>query len=304
MDQNRDSRGRSRSKSRERDRERDRDRGDRRAGKEKERYRSRSPAPRRSASPPPRRRHHSTSRSPVRSNHHKRRRSRSASSSSVGSNHSAHRHRKKDKGKDKDRHHKEKRRRSGSRSRSRSRERDRDKVRKKEKKERKREKKEKKRQGAVTSQWGKYGLITEADMYNKEQEFHLWLLEEQHQNIETLSKPTQKKLFQTFMEDYNTATLPHEKYYALEPYERRMALVRNGETLPINDGYDPNRDLADHTKATKRVVNDEMDTYLSREQLVELRKVQLERTQVGKMKQMGLEVKGSMGVRMDGSHFD
>ncbi|KAG8850462.1 hypothetical protein FRB96_009707 [Tulasnella sp. 330] len=293
----RGTRGRSRSRSRERE--------ERRAGKE--RYRSRSPPARRSASPP-RRRHQSGSRSPSRrdrNNTHKRRRSRSRSSGSSSSDHSTRRHRKKDKGKEKDRHQKEKRRRrSGSRSRSRSRERDKDRERRKERKERKREKKEKKRQGAVTSQWGKHGLITETDIYTKEQEFHLWLLEEQHQNIETLSKPAQKKFFQTFMEDFNTATLPHEKYYALEPYERRMALVRSGGTLPIDDGYDPNKDLVEHTKSTKRVVNDETDTYLSREQLIELRKVQLERTQVGKMKQMGLEVKGSMGVRMDGSHFD
>jgi len=156
----------------------------------------------------------------------------------------------------------------------------------------------------VTSQWGKYGIISEIDMYTKEQEFHLWLLEERHQNIETLSKPAQKKLFQAYMEDYNTATLPHEKYYALEPYERRMTLVRSGATLPIDDGYDPNKDLEAHKATTKRVVENEPETYLSREQLIELRKVQLERTQVGKMKQMGLEVKGSMGVRMDGSHFD
>lgn len=26
-----------------------------------------------------------------------------------------------------------------------------------------------------------------------------------------------------YMEDYNTGTLPHEKYYALEAYERRMS---------------------------------------------------------------------------------
>jgi len=141
-------------------------------------------------------------------------------------------------------------------------------------------------------------------MYTKEQEFHLWLLEERHQNVETISKSTQKKLFLSYMEDYNTATFPHEKYYALESYERRMALVRSGGTLPIDDGYDPNKDFESHKAGTKRKVTAEPETYLSRDQLMELRNVQRERTQVGKMKQLGLEVKTNMGVRMDGNQFE
>jgi hypothetical protein len=75
-------------------------------------------------------------------------------------------------------------------------------------------------------------------------------------NPETLSGPKSKELFRTFVEDYNTgsqhlsriadlglrvadflppllaATLPHDKYYALENYERRMESLRMGETLP------------------------------------------------------------------------
>lgn len=46
------------------------------------------------------------------------------------------------------------------------------------------------------------------------------------------------------MEDFNTATLPHEKFYNIDVYERRMNLIRNGETLPVNDSYDMNADLA------------------------------------------------------------
>jgi len=141
-------------------------------------------------------------------------------------------------------------------------------------------------------------------MFTKEQEFHLWLLEERQVNPETLSKATRKKLFQSYMEDFNTATLPHEKYYALEAYEKRMTLIRSGGTLPIDDGYDPNKDLEAHTKATKKAPKEDSDTYLNRDQLMELRKVQQERIQVGKMKQMGLEIKGSMGVRMDGNVFE
>jgi len=142
-------------------------------------------------------------------------------------------------------------------------------------------------------------------MFTKEQEFHAWLLEERLLNPESLTKPALKKLFQSYMEDYNTATLPHEKYYALEAYEQRMTAIRSGETLPAGDDlYDASKDLAAHKAGTTRRPEKEAETYLSREQLQELRRVQNERVQVGKMKALGLEVKGSFGVRMDGNQFE
>lgn len=38
-------------------------------------------------------------------------------------------------------------------------------------------------------------------------------------------------------------TLPHEKYYNIEKYEVRMNSLRNGETVTVSEGYDPNKDL-------------------------------------------------------------
>lgn len=41
-------------------------------------------------------------------------------------------------------------------------------------------------------------------MYNKEQEFRAWLVEERKINPETVSKEQTKKEFARFVEDYNT----------------------------------------------------------------------------------------------------
>ncbi|KAG8772801.1 hypothetical protein FRC12_002880 [Ceratobasidium sp. 428] len=173
------------------------------------------------------------------------------------------------------------------------------KAKRKEKKDRKEKKKSKAgKSGAVTGQWGQYGIINESDLYNKDAEFRTWLVEECKLNPETMSKDATKKQFAKFVEDYNTATLPHEKFYNIDAYERRMNLIRNGETLPINDSYDLSADLAAHTSRHKRAAV-EHDSYLNREQLIELRRVQNERIEAGKMKAMGLEVKANMGVRMD-----
>ena len=67
----------------------------------------------------------------------------------------------------------------------------------------------------------------------------------------------------------------------MDAYEKRMAMVRAGESNLLEglDTYDPNADMVAHTKGTKRAVV-EHDSYLSRDQLEELRKVQMEREQV------------------------
>nr|GAT51527.1 predicted protein [Mycena chlorophos] len=171
-------------------------------------------------------------------------------------------------------------------------------------KERKKAKKDKKKSKAV-AEWGKYGVITEADMFTKSQEFHTWLVEERKVNPETISKDQQRKEFARFMEDFNTATLPDRKYYDMESYNRRMNALRAGEFAPPpEDTYDPRADMKALSAAhKKRAAAD--DTTLSREKLMELRKVQNERVQAGKMRQLGMEVSQTMGVRMeDGASFD
>jgi hypothetical protein len=51
----------------------------------------------------------------------------------------------------------------------------------------------------------------------------MWATEVQKVDIETLPKFEEKELFRTFMEDFNTGTLPHKKYYNLDLYEQRRA---------------------------------------------------------------------------------
>lgn len=60
---------------------------------------------------------------------------------------------------------------------------------------------------------------------SKYTEFALWASEVKKLDIEVLPKAEEKEMFRTFCEDYNTATLPHQKYYSLEDYERKRANV-------------------------------------------------------------------------------
>jgi hypothetical protein len=60
-----------------------------------------------------------------------------------------------------------------------------------------------------------------------------------------------------------------------------MAIMRSGESNLLEglDTYDPAADVASHSKSLKRGPV-ERESYLSREQLEELRKVKMERDQV------------------------
>ncbi|PNH09503.1 hypothetical protein TSOC_003861 [Tetrabaena socialis] len=71
--------------------------------------------------------------------------------------------------------------------------------------------------------FGKHGIIRESDTYAKRDEFILWALEVKKTDVENLGKFDERDLFKDYMEDYNTGTLPHRKYYDLEAYERAKA---------------------------------------------------------------------------------
>lgn len=93
---------------------------------------------------------------------------------------------------------------------------------KKDKKKRKDKKKKKakksKRDDGMPSgvvdqnQFGKYGILRESDMFRKQPEFDAWMREVKGLSADaSLPKGEIMEHFRTFMEDYNTVTLPHEK---------------------------------------------------------------------------------------------
>eukprot|EP00889_Picochlorum_renovo_P003610 jgi/Picre1/30640/NNA_006001.t1 len=92
------------------------------------------------------------------------------------------------------------------------------------------------------SRYGKYGVIRESDIREKWPEFALWASEVKGvKDVESMARSQEKELFRSFIEDFNTATLPHKKYYDLERYERHKR--RSG------------RDIVDREKP--RVFDDE-----------------------------------------------
>jgi hypothetical protein len=70
----------------------------------------------------------------------------------------------------------------------------------------------------------------------------------------------------------------------MEAYDRRMASLRAGEFVPpAEDSYNPEADLRAHSLRHKKAPT-EHESYLSKEELMELRKVQSERVEVSSLR--------------------
>ena len=86
----------------------------------------------------------------------------------------------------------------------------------------------------LTSQYGSKGLITAQHLYQKQAEFRAWLLAVKNISFEALTTAQVKEYFEIYVEDYNTATLPHEKYYDMDQWVKKSSMNDDTEVLQID----------------------------------------------------------------------
>ena len=121
-----------------------------------------------------------------------------------------------------------KKRSSSSRRREKEKDRKKEKKEKREKKSSRRDVRDDNKRSTKEYEYGAFGVIRETDYYTKRAEFMLWALEVKNSDVEAMSRFEEKELFKSYMEDYNTATLPHKKFYNLESYENEVAARGGG----------------------------------------------------------------------------
>ncbi|CAG8473984.1 11135_t:CDS:2 [Acaulospora morrowiae] len=135
-------------------------------------------------------------------------------------------------------------------------------------------------------------------------EFNLWLLEVKHLNVEEVSPFMMKEHFKHFVEDYNTATFPHIKYYDVEKYfrqkrdKRNLARLMDDETDALVDLKKDEEELRKQHRQQTRVPP-VTDSLLTKDQVIEIKRVFEERVQAEKLRKMGFTPKESMGVRYE-----
>ncbi|EEC45092.1 predicted protein [Phaeodactylum tricornutum CCAP 1055/1] len=67
--------------------------------------------------------------------------------------------------------------------------------------------------------FGKYGLLKPSDLHKMKRSFDVWMAEVQGIPAFNGPKWELQQYFATYVEDYNTATLPHKKYYDYDKWE-------------------------------------------------------------------------------------
>ncbi|CAM9444569.1 unnamed protein product, partial [Phaeothamnion confervicola] len=92
-----------------------------------------------------------------------------------------------------------------------------------------------KRPGAVDqSRYGKYGILRESDFFTKQREFEAWMREIKGiGGVLQLPKQEVREHFKGYIEDFNTATMPHKKFinyagWEMEEYARQKAKEAKG----------------------------------------------------------------------------
>lgn len=164
------------------------------------------------------------------------------------------------------------------------------------KKKEKTRKKEIKFKTAVNQdKYGKYGILVESDIFNKQQEFYLWLQEVKKVNPEVFPRSEMKKMFETFAEDYNTVTLPHKKFYDLEKWEAkqrkkgRLKALKKAQKQQVSIENDELRHKSLHSGPTR--------PGMSKADLLEMQRVMRERQQEDYKKKAGMKLDETKGVR-------
>ena len=98
--------------------------------------------------------------------------------------------------------------------------------------------------------FGARGIIrpeNRAHMYEKKEEFMRWLVEVKDKQPSMLSQRDERELFSEYCEDYNTCTLPDEKYYNIAAWEMEEARRRGVKSR--QDLYDLDAGMTDEEKA-------------------------------------------------------
>jgi hypothetical protein len=136
--------------------------------------------------------------------------------------------------------------------------------------------------------FGARGFLKETDKYDKEAEFRAWVEEVKKLSTESLQKWEERELFKEFAEDYNTSTLPHEKFYDIDKWGREEAIrraARGGEDAEERTAFDDEKERkreielerARRTAEYKREAYDKMkssgdlENFREQERLKELR---------------------------------
>lgn len=142
---------------------------------------------------------------------------------------------------------------------------------KKKKKDKKQKKNKESKHAVDQNEYGKYGIIREEDFFRKQREFEAYMSEvKKMPGIMGQGKREIREYFKSFMEDYNTATMPHVKFYnyeawEVEDYKRQQDKKVSRHSSKIPDTFnDEEERRAEIRRGREQLEKREFDTLLSK----------------------------------------
>lgn len=173
-----------------------------------------------------------------------------------------------------------------------------------ERKERKRSKKHRKRSHSSRDKekrsttnlptFGKYGILKESDFFSKQRDFEVWLSEVKQ--IPSFSGPKRELMnyFKEYCEDYNTATLPHEKYYnydkwEMEEYNKKK--MSSSNNVSKTDEMRHLEEMARKKEEKRRLEEERIRQSMNKEKIEHMKRQQLLKHELELAYKTGDEVK-------------
>lgn len=125
--------------------------------------------------------------------------------------------------------------------------------------------------------FGKYGILKESDFFTKQRDFEVWLSEVKQIPSFTGPKWELMNYFKEYCEDYNTATLPHEKYYNYDKWEMEEYNKKKASTTNISktDEMRHLEELARKQEEKRRMELDRVRQSMNTEKIERMKRQQL-----------------------------
>jgi hypothetical protein len=125
--------------------------------------------------------------------------------------------------------------------------------------------------------FGKYGVIKKEDFHKKQRSFEVWM--EEVKKVPSFSGPKWElqEYYKEYMEDYNTATFPHKKYYDYDKWEMEEYEKQKRSTAAAANVSNEGVHLRELHEAAKRKKDAELGlvrTLMNKEKIEEMKRKQ------------------------------
>jgi hypothetical protein len=115
------------------------------------------------------------------------------------------------------------------------------------------------RTGNLMGSWGKYGIVRDENPEGSryEPEFQAWMADVKGIGAAAVAKWELEEYWKTFREDFNTGTMPDEKYYDLRKWTAKQSSdgPKRAERVAFNDEEDIRRQRVEESRRREQEVS-------------------------------------------------